>query len=113
MNSNHEMVLNHYRAFNSNVSQRVVYIEYECLRVGEIDTMNQKYYAEYLFTFSWNENEHISFYDKRKDWNPLIFYDNFIGKPDEIEEYELKPKKTFYVIYESYDVLLGLREDFM
>lgn len=100
MNSNHQMVLNNYRAFNSNVGPRVVYIEYECLRVGEIDTMNQKYYAEYQFTFSWNENKQISFYDKRKDWNPLIFYDNFIGKPVEIIEYELKPFKnnSTYVI---------------
>ena len=74
--------------------QRVVHIEFECLKVGEIDTMNEKYYAEFLFTISWSENKLISVYDKKKDWNPMIYIDNVIGKSEEIVEYKLKPFKN-------------------
>ena len=67
---------------------RVVHVEFECLKIGDIDTMNEKYYAEFLFNVSWSENKLISEYDKKKDWNPMIFIDNIMGKADETIEYK-------------------------
>ena len=88
MNSNHRIALHNDRSFNSNVGPRVVYVQYECLKVGEIDTLNEKYYAEYLFIISWNENKFISTYDKNKEWNPMVYIDNYIGNHEIMIEYE-------------------------
>lgn len=67
---------------------RVVHVEFECLKIGDIDTMNEKYYAEILFNINWTENKMISEYDKKKDWNPMIIIDNIMGKADETIEYK-------------------------
>ena len=67
---------------------RVVYVEFECFKIGDIDTMNEKYYAEFIFNVSSTENKMISEYDKNKGWNPIIFIDNIMGKADETIEYK-------------------------
>ena len=98
---NLEMISLRDRSIKSIEGPRVVHIEFECLKVGEIDTMNEKYYAEFLFTISWSENKLISVYDKQKDWNPMICIDNYIGKPEETIEYETLNNKSYTVIFEK------------
>ena len=44
------------------------------LRIGEIDTMNEKFHAEIYIEAKWIDNSYeIGDYDPKKHWNVIIF----------------------------------------
>lgn len=64
-----------------------VYIHFG--RIGEIDTMNEKYQAEFTVESSWISNEPISNYDPNVHWNPKLYIENAIQEPKESIKYSL------------------------
>lgn len=68
---------------------RTVYIDVEFTKIGDIDTLNEKYYIDLSFILSWEENGTIKNYDKNIHWNPEIFVDNLFSKSEDTVEYEL------------------------
>ena len=70
--------------------EKLVYVNIEFAKIGEIDTMNEKYYADLLIHISWTDNSVIEKYDKDKHWNPNIYIENLLIKSKESIEYEVK-----------------------
>jgi hypothetical protein len=71
------------------MDSKTVYIDFEFTKIGEIDTMNGKYYVDLSYQISWTENQVIETYDKDVHWNPKIYIENIFAKPEETIEYEL------------------------
>jgi hypothetical protein len=94
---------------------REVQIRTVFLRVGEIDTLNEKFYAEILVECKWEEPElknefesssngcsfsSISFMGKYKEerelndasryWNPMIYVENALNDPKCVVHYKIK-----------------------
>jgi hypothetical protein len=69
---------------------RVVYVVVEFMRMGEIDTLNEKFHAELLIESRWVETEHIgNEYDPKRHWNPRLYIENAYMEPKEIIRYEM------------------------
>ena len=52
--------------------QRVVQVTVEFIRLGEIDTMNEKYNAEICIESKWIEKDLIQNYNPEQHWNPQL-----------------------------------------
>ena len=65
---------------------RDIHVCIEFLRIGEIDTIGEKYYAEIRIRSTWIENtEHFTNYDPKVNWNPNIYIENMLlEKAEEI-----------------------------
>lgn len=59
------------------------------MRIGEIDTINEKYHAEIRIESKWVENEDILEYDRNRHWNPELFIENSFNELKEEINYEL------------------------
>ena len=70
-------------------NSKTVFIDVEFTKIGDIDTLNEKYYIDLSYTLSWEENGSIKNYDKKIHWNPEIFVENLFSKTEDITEYEL------------------------
>jgi hypothetical protein len=59
-----------------------VYIEFN--KIGEIDTINEKYSDELTIEAKWVHDQHIVSYDAKKHWNPQLTIENAvqIGKDE-------------------------------
>lgn len=60
------------------VEMRTVEVLVQFCRIGEIDTMNEKFQAEIYIESKWTEKEFIENYDPKINWNPCIYIDNAI-----------------------------------
>ena len=69
---------------------RIVYVRIEFIRVGEIDTMNEKYNAEICIESKWID-EYTSFegYNAEKDWNPKLYIENVLQIQKEKIQYKI------------------------
>lgn len=68
---------------------RYVQVTIEFVRIGEIDTMNEKYNAEIFIESKWIENNGILEYSPEKHWNPQLFIENALQEPKEKIKYSL------------------------
>jgi hypothetical protein len=69
---------------------RVVHIVVEFMRMGEIDTLNEKFHADLFIESKWIETENIgNEYDPKKHWNPRLYIENAFQEPKEIIRYEM------------------------
>lgn len=69
---------------------RYVQVVIEFYRIGEIDTMNEKYQAEIHIESKWVENDtDIVEYDPKKHWNPKLYIENAFQEPKEHVTYEI------------------------
>jgi hypothetical protein len=62
------MKLNFYKNYRKTVS-----IGIKIERIGEIDTMNEKFYAELTIEAKWKENRIISWFNPESEWNPKLY----------------------------------------
>ena len=79
-----------------------VYIEFR--RIGEIDTMNEKYHADFSIESKWIERQELvgDEYDPRRDWNPKLFIENLLSDPKEIINYKyIKQNDGNHVVVEK------------
>ena len=66
-----------------------VYVEF--IRLGEIDTMNDKFNAEICFESKWIEKEYINTknFNPSNYWNPKLFIENTLVEPKEKIKYNI------------------------
>jgi hypothetical protein len=70
---------------NGVVEPRRVEVFIKFIRIGEIDTMNEKYHSEIRVESKWVDDEIIVEYDKAKHWNPLLDIENSLKELKEIQ----------------------------
>ncbi len=81
--SRHNISLNRTVTFNVNFT-----------RIGEIDVMNEKFYAELIVESKWQEIRRIQTYNQEIDWNPELYIMNNIN--------ELKESVQYFTQYDGY-----------
>ena len=74
---------------DSDNTPKVVNVAIEFLKIGEIDTMNEKYQAEARIESRWHEKQQISEYDRKKHWNPELYIENILQETKEQIRYEI------------------------
>lgn len=80
-------------------SVKLVEILIQFCRIGEIDTIHEKYNAEVLIEAKWIEKEEIKEYDVKKHWNPMLEIENVIQISREQIEYQvIRDKDSDYNI---------------
>ncbi len=63
----------------------------EFLKLGEIDTMNEKYQAEFNIESKWIEDDNsIIAYDPKIHWNPQLYIENALQLTKENINYEIE-----------------------
>lgn len=55
---------------------RIIECSIEFLQIGEVDTMNERYQAIVKTKSKWFENEILTEYDPKKNWNPRLYIEN-------------------------------------
>ncbi|RNA10090.1 Gamma-aminobutyric acid receptor subunit gamma-3 [Brachionus plicatilis] len=68
---------------------KVVEIMVQFLRIGVIDTLNEKYHAEVKIISKWKPLENFNRYDRNRYWNPELFIENALEEPKESIRYAL------------------------
>ena len=63
---------NSYRNQQEDSELKNVQVVIEFTRIGEIDTMNEKYQAEVIIESKWVEKREMTSYDPDVDWNPKV-----------------------------------------
>ena len=78
-------------SFNYFKEPRVVHVSVEFIRIGEIDTMNDKFNAEICIESKWIEKEFIEIgsFDPKIHWNPKLFIENTLVEPKEKIKYNI------------------------
>ena len=80
-------------ASGSRADTKVVQVTIEFMRMGEIDTLNEKFNAELLIQAKWRaaeSEEHIvNEYDPKVHWNPMLYIENAFSEPKESVRYEM------------------------
>jgi hypothetical protein len=72
-----------------NLNEKKVDLSVKFYRIGEIDIMNERFFAELKLKSSWIDSNVIDAYDMKKHWNPRIVIENAFTKSEEQVEYEL------------------------
>ena len=67
----------------------------EFVRIGEIDTMNEKYQAEIRIEARWYEREKITEYDRKKYWNPELYIENILQEQKEQIKYDVSTDNRY------------------
>lgn len=62
---------------------RTVQVSVEFNRIGEIDTMSEKYQAEITVHAKWHDPERLSTYEPKVHWNPELVIENLIQVTDQ------------------------------
>ena len=79
-----------------NVEVQIVFI-----RIGEIDTMNEKYVAEVIIECKWIDIDIYGEYDPNKHWNPRLYIENALNLYHEKINYETKNLENGFEITEK------------
>lgn len=74
---------------NSTSYAKLVEVRIEFVSIGEIDTMNEKYQAEFRIRARWYDDEEIFEFDKRRHWYPKLFIENALN--------DVKEEFTYHV----------------
>ena len=77
--------------------KRDVQVTIEFIRLGEIDTMNEKYNAEICIESKWVEKDNnFQNYNPEQHWNPQLFIENALQEPREKTKYKMSRQGTLY-----------------
>lgn len=69
--------------------KRTVQVSFECLSIGELDTLNEKLTAELIVRSTWYTDEEDAInYDPKVHWNPKLYFDNALSIKDQQIFYE-------------------------
>jgi hypothetical protein len=79
---------------------RIVNIGVQFDRIGEIDTMNEKFYAELTIEAQWKENKKIERFNAENEWNPRLYVENIINEPKVVIKYFTEYEHPFTIITE-------------
>jgi len=73
----------------TSTEKRIVLVNFEFIRIGEIDTMNENYNAEICIESKWIEKDLIQNYNPDQHWNPRLFIENALQEPKEKIKYNI------------------------
>ena len=59
-----------------NTQLRIIEVRMEFIQIGEVDTINEKFQAIVKTKAKWFENDILTEYDPRENWNPKLFIEN-------------------------------------
>lgn len=84
-------------------SDDCIYVEVtvEFLKLGEIDTLNEKFTAELAIESEWSTSEDISLYSDEKHWNPKIFIENCLQANEEKCNYRVSFENEQTIVRET------------
>ena len=87
---------------NRDLDVRYVQVLIQFLRIGEIDTMNEKYHAEIKIESKWVENEDIVEYDPKnyKYWNPKLYIENALEDTKQQITYDVQLENDKFIVTE-------------
>jgi hypothetical protein len=57
---------------------RQIWVRVEYVQIGDIDTVNEKYWAEVKIKSKWYDEGDFTQYDKKLHWNPKLYIENSI-----------------------------------
>ncbi len=57
-------------------------------KLGEIDTMNEKYTAEVTIEANWEDDKIVEKYNEANDWNPNLYIENIIQETKRTAKYK-------------------------
>ncbi|RMZ95185.1 gamma-aminobutyric acid receptor subunit rho-2-like [Brachionus plicatilis] len=80
---------------------RDVHISVQFMRFGEINTINERYYAEILIESNWIIYKCTDKYSPVFDWNPKLYIENSINEPKEEITYELQKFYNMTKVFEK------------
>lgn len=75
--------------YDKHHSIKLVEVHIQFCRIGEIDTINEKYQAEISIESKWIEKEAIIEYDPKKHWNPQLHIENAVSISSEEIDYHV------------------------
>lgn len=70
--------------FTNNDVLRVVKVLFQFCRIGEIDTINEKFQAEIYIECTWIDKHVKSDYNPKTHWNPDVYIENGINLTHDI-----------------------------
>jgi hypothetical protein len=95
--------LHNKQKINQKQQARKVFICFEFSKIGEIDTLNERYQAVFHIEIRWIEQEIIEKYEPDKHWNPKIYVENVFQEIVENKKYTTQPipQTNYTLITES------------
>lgn len=88
---------------------KLVEVLIQFCRIGEIDTINEKYQAEVSIEAKWLEKESISVYDAKVHWNPMLYVENAMQiNSEQIQYHIIKDKDSEYNIVNEIRYIKGI-----
>ena len=79
----------------NNISEnehKIVQVTVEFVKIGEIDTINEKYNAEIIIESKWITKDIIDVYNPEQHWNPQLYIENILQESTEKIKYKLIEK---------------------
>lgn len=74
--------------------KKIVEVRFECIGIGELDTINETFQAELIIRSTWNspinDLNDSNAYDPKKDWNPNLSIENAVVIKSENITYKLE-----------------------
>ncbi len=89
----------------NNISENehnIVQVTVEFVKIGEIDTINEKYNAEIIIEAKWITKDIIEVYNPEQHWNPQLFIENSLQEPKEKIKHKLIEKCyniTYFIFF--------------
>jgi hypothetical protein len=89
----------------NNISENehnIVQVTVEFVKMGEIDTINEKYNAEIIIEAKWITKDIIEVYNPEQHWNPQLFIENSLQEPKEKIKHKLIEKCyniTYFIFF--------------
>ena len=71
---------------------KIVQVTVEFVKIGEIDTINEKYNAEIIIESKWITKDTIDVYNPEQHWNPQLYIENVLQESTEKIKYKLIEK---------------------
>jgi hypothetical protein len=67
-----------------------VYVSVQITKIGDIDTMNERFQAVFNIESRWIEDQIIDKYDPEKHWNPKVYVENVFQDINEDIKYQIE-----------------------
>ena len=106
--NNNELVRSYKTLSNENKKCDVI-IDFNFIKIGEIDMMNDKYQAEVYIEAYWIANENIEKYDPAVHWNPLLYIENLVTESMHTIEYKMSYNENNQLIITEHRKIKGKR----
>ena len=106
--SQHRASFVSFRGPDDNPDFKYVQLLVEISKIGEIDTLNERYQAEFYIEAKWIGENDIVEYDPKRHWNPKLYVENTYQEPKETLKYDVSRDKNNNTIVTEVRHIKGL-----